>query len=248
MLIITELMKGGTLHKYLLSIRPNTLDLKLSISFALEISQVMEYLHANGIIHRDLKPSNLLLTEDKKRIKLADFGLAREEISGEMTTEAGTYRWMAPELFSLEPLPSGAKKLYDHKVDVYSFSIVLWELLTNNTPFKGRNNLMVAYATARNERPSIQDLPKDLVHLLESCWAEDPKFRPEFMEITDFLHNFCSMLTTPPKVVEIEDPKSDMKVESASTGHLMNKHDEKGKKRKSLSPSFFPCFEDCLSD
>jgi serine/threonine protein kinase len=59
MLIITELMKGGTLHKYLLSIRPNTLDLKLSISFALEISQVMEYLHANGIIHRDLKPSNL---------------------------------------------------------------------------------------------------------------------------------------------------------------------------------------------
>jgi hypothetical protein len=68
------------------------------------------------------------------------------------------------------------------------------------------------------------------------------------MEITDFLHNFCSMLTTPPKVVEIEDPKSDMKVESASTGHLMNKHDEKGKKRKSLSPSFFPCFEDCLSD
>lgn len=46
-------------------------------------------------------PGNLLLTEDKKRIKLADFGLAREEISGEMTTEAGTYRWMAPEvLFS----------------------------------------------------------------------------------------------------------------------------------------------------
>jgi serine/threonine protein kinase len=43
-------------------------------------------------------PGNLLLTEDKKRIKLADFGLAREEISGEMTTEAGTYRWMAPEV------------------------------------------------------------------------------------------------------------------------------------------------------
>lgn len=42
---------------------------------------------------------NLLLTEDKRRIKLADFGLAREEISGEMTTEAGTYRWMAPEVF-----------------------------------------------------------------------------------------------------------------------------------------------------
>lgn len=93
-----------------------------------------------------------------------------------MTTEAGTYRWMAPEvtflfvwfeevhlqvcfvlfmyllcyqLFSIDPLPVGGKKCYDHKADVYSFSIILWELLTNKTPFKGRNNVMVAYATAK---------------------------------------------------------------------------------------------------
>ncbi|XP_059457911.1 serine/threonine-protein kinase STY13-like [Corylus avellana] len=248
MVIITELMRGGTLHKYLLSNRPNTLDLKLSISFALDISRAMEYLHANSIIHRDLKPSNLLLTEDKKQIKLADFGLARVEISGKMTIEAGTFRWMAPELFSLDPLPSGAKKHYDHKVDVYSFSIVLWELLTNKTPFKGRNNVMVAYATANNERPSVQDVPKALVPFLESCWAEDPKCRPEFMEITDFLHSFCSTLTKPPNAVEIEDRKSNKKVESASTGHLIKKYEEKGNKRKSLLPSLFHCFEDCFSD
>lgn len=153
-MVVTELMKGGTLQKYLWSIRPNCPDLKLSLSLALGISQAMEYLHANGIIHRDLKPSttlytlqfscscrwcdfgitkelqlikhlkyesawrsnsllgnfywsvkfsaltagNLLLTEDKKMIKLADFGLAREEAADEMTAEAGTYRWMAPEV------------------------------------------------------------------------------------------------------------------------------------------------------
>ncbi|XP_071914506.1 serine/threonine-protein kinase STY13 isoform X2 [Coffea arabica] len=97
LIVLTELMKGGTLQKYLWSLRPNCPDMKLSLNLALGISRAMQYLHANGIIHRDLKPSNLLLTEDKNKIKLADFGLAREEAAGEMTAEAGTYRWMAPE-------------------------------------------------------------------------------------------------------------------------------------------------------
>ncbi|XP_059654949.1 serine/threonine-protein kinase STY13-like [Cornus florida] len=147
MMIITALMRGGTLQKYLWSIRPSCPDLKRSINFAFGISRAMEYLHANGIIHRDLKPGNILLTEDIKKIKLADFGLARDESEGDMTTEAGTYRWMAPELFSIDPLKLGLKKHYDHVI-VYSFSMVLWELLTNVTPYKGRNSIMVAYAAA----------------------------------------------------------------------------------------------------
>ncbi|KAK9265725.1 hypothetical protein L1049_025319 [Liquidambar formosana] len=251
MMIITELMRGGTLQKYLWSIRPKCPDLKLSISFALDISRAMEYLHAMGIIHRDLKPSNLLLTEDKKQIKLADFGLAREEAADEMSTEAGTYRWMAPELFSIETLQRGAKKHYDHKVDVYSFSMVLWELLTNRTPFKGRNNIMVAYAAAKNLRPSVENLPKEIVPLLQSCWAEDPGRRPEFMEITDslanFHHNLCSTQTTPPKLLEFEHPKSKMKADSAGTDHVIIESEKKGKKERSSS-IFLRCLDDCLSD
>ncbi|CAH2043106.1 unnamed protein product [Thlaspi arvense] len=113
----------------------------------------MEFLNANGIIHRDLKPSNMLLTGDQKHVKLADFGLAREKTKGFMTCEAGTYRWMAPELFSHEALQVGEKKHYDHKVDVYSFAIVFWELLTNKTPFKGKNNIFVAYAASKVSQP-----------------------------------------------------------------------------------------------
>ncbi|XP_021824159.1 serine/threonine-protein kinase STY17-like [Prunus avium] len=253
LMILTELMRGGTVQKHLRNIRPQTLDLKLSISFALDISRAMEYLHANGIIHRDLKPANLLLTEDMKQIKLADFGHAREEIAGAMTSEAGTYRWMAPELFHTEPLPRGVKKQYDHKADVYSFSIVLWELLMNETPFRGRASIMAAYATAKAVRPSLDDIPEKIIPLLESCWAHDPKTRPEFMEITDFLSNLfkelCSTEAEPPKVVEteVEHPEkcNVKKEESAITNHVIDRPEEKkkGKRRKkSRSLSFLWCF------
>ncbi|MFQ6630832.1 hypothetical protein Gotur_008627 [Gossypium turneri] len=98
MVIVTELLLGGTLRKYLLNMRPKCLDMRVVIGFALDIARAMECLHSHGIIHRDLKPENLILTEDHKTVKLADFGLAREESLTEMmTAETGTYRWMAPE-------------------------------------------------------------------------------------------------------------------------------------------------------
>ncbi|KAA3474350.1 serine/threonine-protein kinase HT1-like isoform X3 [Gossypium australe] len=128
MMIVTELMKGDTLQRYLWNMRPKRLELDFALRLAL---------------------GNLLLSEDRTCIKLADFGLAREEVLGGMTCEAGTYRWMAPEIYSRDPLPIGAKKHYDHKVDVYSFSIVLWEILTNKAPFKGRDNVTAAYAAAK---------------------------------------------------------------------------------------------------
>ncbi|XP_019240819.1 PREDICTED: serine/threonine-protein kinase HT1-like [Nicotiana attenuata] len=99
MVIVTELLPGMSLRKYLVSIRPEVLDLHVALSYALDIARAMECLHANGIIHRDLKPDNLLLTANQKSVKLADFGLAREETLTEMmTAETGTYRWMAPEV------------------------------------------------------------------------------------------------------------------------------------------------------
>ncbi|XP_061370725.1 serine/threonine-protein kinase STY13-like isoform X2 [Gastrolobium bilobum] len=149
MVIVTELLPGMSLRKYLINIRPKLLDLHVAINFALDIARAMDWLHANGIIHRDLKPDNLLLTANHKSVKLADFGLAREEsVTEMMTAETGTYRWMAPELYSTVTLRQGEKKHYNNKVDVYSFGIVLWELLTNRMPFEGMSNLQAAYAAA----------------------------------------------------------------------------------------------------
>ncbi|KAL8156667.1 hypothetical protein AgCh_001673 [Apium graveolens] len=113
---------------------------------------------------------NILLSENKKIVKITDFGLSREEIIGDMSTEAGTYRWKAPEVAG-----ERNKKRYDHKVDVYSFLLVLWlwELLTNTTPFKGKCGMTAAYAAVtQNARPSTDNIPKEIVSLLVSCWAE----------------------------------------------------------------------------
>ncbi|KAK4346811.1 hypothetical protein RND71_033150 [Anisodus tanguticus] len=187
----------------------------------------------------ELMRGNLLLTEDNTIVKLADFGLAREEADSEMTTEAGTYRWMAPEMFSVEPIKIGVKKYYNHKVDVYSFSMILWELLTNSTPFKGRSNIMVAYAAATKLRPSMDNIPTDIEPLLRSCWADDPAERPEFEQISDFLanilRNVCASQTSSPNIFETEHPTGKESANSPVMNYLMDKDAENSKKKNRSS-------------
>ncbi|EXB42381.1 Serine/threonine-protein kinase HT1 [Morus notabilis] len=201
MVIVTELLPGMSLRRYLVGIRPGKLDLHVAVKFAIDIARAMECLHANGIIHRDLKPDNLLLTANQKSVKLADFGLAREETVTEMmTAETGTYRWMAPELYSTVTLRQGEKKHYNNKVDVYSFGIVLWELLTNRMPFEGMSNLQAAYAAAfKQERPSMpENISPDLAFIIQSCWVEDPNLRPSFSQIVRMLNSFLFTLSPAP--------------------------------------------------
>ncbi|CAN6450633.1 unnamed protein product [Victoria cruziana] len=253
MVIVTELLPGGSLREYLRSLRPGCLDLRIATSYALDIARAMECLHANGIIHRDLKPDNLLLTQDRMKVKLADFGLAREETLTEMmTAETGTYRWMAPELYSTVTLRRGDKKHYNNKVDVYSFSIVLWELLTNRLPFEGMSNLQAAYAAAfKKVRPDLGNVPKELVPVLECCWAEDPNSRPGFQQIIEMLSHFRASLspleTTPPPTLVL-GRSSYVPTDSPGTRHLMDKSQESGSTvTKPGKSGVFGCFHECFS-
>lgn len=220
MVIVTELLPGMSLRKYLMNNRKQQLDPRMAINFALDVARAMDCLHANGIIHRDLKPDNLLLTANQRSVKLADFGLAREEsVTEMMTAETGTYRWMAPELYSTVTLRQGEKKHYNNKVDVYSFGIVLWELLTNRMPFEGMSNLQAAYAAAfKQERPSIPgDIPPDLAFIVQSCWVEDPNMRPSFSQIIRMLNAYLFTLPTP-SPSSPSSPKSDT-TETATTSN-----------------------------
>ncbi|GFP84437.1 serine/threonine-protein kinase ht1 [Phtheirospermum japonicum] len=232
-------------------------SLELQEKFTREVSMLSRVNHDNivKLIGITVEPKMMIITElmkeDKKKIKLADFGLAREESDDEMTTEAGTYRWMAPELFSVEAIRWGVKKHYDHKVDVYSFSMVLWELLTNRTPFKGLNNIMVAYAAAMNRRPSMDNIPAQIAPLLQSCWAENPEERPEFHQITKFLEKFLRSICqreAQPSLLKAEYSRSNEENEiSPATDRLMNRPKKRTKRNSTrVWLRFFGRFGHCL--
>ncbi|OVA20810.1 Protein kinase domain [Macleaya cordata] len=254
MVVVTELLSGGSLRKYLMNMRPKCLETSVAVGFALDIARAMECLHSHGIIHRDLKPDNLILTADHKTVKLVDFGLAREETVTEMmTAETGTYRWMAPELYSTVTLRQGEKKHYNHKVDAYSFAIVLWELLHNRLPFEGMSNLQAAYAAAfKNVRPSAENLPEELALILTSCWKEDPNARPNFSQIVQMLLQYLSTISPAGPVIPSRIFTSENRVfspDSPGTSSLMAVRDDLGEtpkaKMESKSKGFFFCFNQC---
>ncbi|XP_062011462.1 uncharacterized protein LOC133728055 isoform X2 [Rosa rugosa] len=180
--------------------------------------------------HNDYE--NLILTADHKTVKLADFGLVREESLTEMmTAETGTNRWIAPKLYSTVTLRHGEKKHYNHKVDAYSsFAIVLWELIQNKLPFEDMSNLQAAYAAAfKNVRPSAEDLPEDLALIVTSCWKEDPNDRPNFSQIIQMLMHYLFTISPSKPAIPQRIFRSDNAIlppECPSTSSLMATHNE----------------------
>ncbi|URE12518.1 serine threonine-protein kinase [Musa troglodytarum] len=179
--IVTEYAKGGSVRQFLMKRHNRSVPLKLAVKQAMDIARGMEYVHGLGFIHRDLKSDNLLISADKS-IKIADFGVARIEVKTEgMTPETGTYRWMAPEMIQHRP--------YNQKVDVYSFGIVLWELITGMLPFQNMTAVQAAFAVVnRGVRPIIpQDCLPALSEIMTRCWDANPDVRPSFTEIISLL-------------------------------------------------------------
>ncbi|CAL1355461.1 unnamed protein product [Linum trigynum] len=186
--IVTEFMSGGSMYDHLHK-RKECFNLQSLLRVAVDVSRGMNYLHRNNIIHRDLKAANLLVDENGV-VKVADFGVARvQDRSGVMTAETGTYRWMAPEVIEHKP--------YNHKADVFSFGVMLWELLTGKVPYDNLTPLQAAVGVVQQGlRPSIpKNTHPKLVELLDRCWDRDPCLRPEFSEILELLQNLQGMVT-----------------------------------------------------
>jgi len=155
---------------------------------ALEIASAMNYLHSVRIIHGDLKTGNVLLKGDGSDrrgfiCKVGDFGLSRflAEDSHIETLTRGTVTHMPPELLEGGVLTSAA--------DVFSFGILLWELLSGEKPHQGKTQGEVIIAVVQNQyRPPFPpNVPRDFVELVESCWDQLYDERPIFPDIIDRL-------------------------------------------------------------
>ncbi|XP_074576610.1 uncharacterized protein LOC141833126 isoform X2 [Curcuma longa] len=178
--IVTEFLPRGSLFRLLQ--RKTRLDWRKRILMALDIARGMNYLHHSNpiIIHRDLKSSNLLVDKNWT-VKVGDFGLSRLKHETYLTTKSGkgTPQWMAPEVLRNEPS--------DEKSDVYSYGVILWELVTEKIPWYDLNSMQVIAAVGFMDQRL--DLPADLdqqwVSIIQSCWQSEPKLRPTFQELIE---------------------------------------------------------------
>lgn len=180
--IVTEYMSGGSLYSRLHSKEETrTLDATKRTIIALGVAYAMQYIHSKKLVHRDLKSLNVLLDADDYP-KVCDFGMSRE-IGDLMSGGVGTAQWMAPEVVNSEK--------YDEKSDVYSYGILLWELLTSDIPFRGLKDIQVVRAVGLDgKRPGIpQDCPRKLNKFIRLCWDQDPKRRPTFDDVARALES-----------------------------------------------------------
>lgn len=185
--LVTEVCGKGDLYSYLHS--SEKINWATRISLATDVAQGMHYLHGGaGIIQRDLKSTNLLL-DDYYTVKIADFGLSRQlRPMGQMETYCGTPATMAPEIVRQEA--------YDEKADVFSFAIILWEILTREDPYPDKSGLGLAYAVANEGlRPPIPAYcPLEYAQLMSRSWRHDPRNRPSFSEVLNILQLMRQMI------------------------------------------------------
>lgn len=188
LMICTELLSSN-LESLLLNPQIK-LSLLQRMRMARDAALGVLWLHSSNpvFIHRDLKTSNLLI-DSNMTVKVCDFGLSQIKAKGEQLKDGqegakGTPLWMAPEVLLGQP--------FNEKADVYSFGLVLWQILSRQELFPQFDNLDVFIKAICHDklRPTIPaECPPTLRDLIIACWQENPDWRPDFSQIVAALNN-----------------------------------------------------------
>eukprot|EP01102_Stenamoeba_stenopodia_P014052 TRINITY_DN4636_c0_g2_i1.p1 TRINITY_DN4636_c0_g2~~TRINITY_DN4636_c0_g2_i1.p1 ORF type:complete len:1322 (+),score=264.84 TRINITY_DN4636_c0_g2_i1:1203-5168(+) len=217
--IVMEYMGFGNLYDFVHNLE-NPIDWPTRLRIASGIASAINFLHLDyRMIHRDLKSPNILLTKEKTAngelitAKVSDFGLSRKLLlSPELQNRVvDNPIWLAPEIIS--------KQKYTEKADVYSFGIIIWELLARKVPFAEMEFLWeIQESIVEGKRPEIPPCPVLYRELIDGCWAGDPEMRPNFDTILQKLEMVTSFIQEHPDdhstiatpvvaVAEKEEPK-----------------------------------------
>ena len=170
--IVMEFVDGKTLRHV---VAGSPLGLNDAIAYAIQIGDALQEAHTKGIVHRDVKAENIMVNS-KKQIKVMDFGLAKLKGSLKLTktsSTVGTLAYMAPEQIQ------GGE--VDARSDIFSFGVVLFEMLTGKIPFRGEHDAALMYSIVNEEPEPLQthipDAPSELLHIINRCLEKDPEDR-----------------------------------------------------------------------
>ncbi len=187
--IVMEYIEGSTLREKL---RENGLKVQTALPYAIQILKALKEAHSKGIVHRDIKCNNIMVTPDD-RIKIMDFGLAKLKGSAQVTKTGktvGTITYMSPEQVRGEEV--------DRRSDIWSFGVVLYEMLTGVLPFKEDYEHAVMYSILNEDPPPVTrvtpSLPHELEEIVNRCIAKDPSER--YQNVADLLEDLLGIMDT----------------------------------------------------
>eukprot|EP00817_Percolomonadidae_sp_ATCC50343_P001314 CAMPEP_0117419574 /NCGR_PEP_ID=MMETSP0758-20121206/1103_1 /TAXON_ID=63605 /ORGANISM="Percolomonas cosmopolitus, Strain AE-1 (ATCC 50343)" /LENGTH=498 /DNA_ID=CAMNT_0005200709 /DNA_START=482 /DNA_END=1975 /DNA_ORIENTATION=- len=193
--LVTELCDKGDLRS-ILQDKDIEITLAQKLDYCLDVAYGLHYLHTKNppIIHRDLKAANLLVDEHDE-VKIADFGMSQiMDIKRTEMTMCGTAETCAPEVLS--------KQIYSYKADIFSFGVIMWEIMTRRPVYKGLNFYSVVHKVVNdNLRPEIlkedyERIPEAVLQCMQDCWAKDPSVRPNSGKIIQLLESILQQMSS----------------------------------------------------